>query len=863
MVPEEDEISERFGSVRLVGGESLVSHRTVFSRDSKILFCSCGRKIRVYSTLTGDLLRELQGHEGKVTDFKINPKNHLQLISCAVSGDVIYWDYTDGQIIKKYRFEGSLVGLMVHSVHNESVFLIKQTSCKGKKRKSKEEKKKKLVEPEEYSLSVYNPRYCKKVDKPKLKVILHTSGNSKQTTMSGDGNLLATVKENNLHLWNFLSGKLNTFSYRRIQFSCAAFHPLEACVATGVCGSGEIILWQGLDQLESPATSVLHWHPNPVSDIIFSHDGSNMFSGGEEGVLVLWQYKTDHQVFLPRLSTPINHLAISPDDSLTAVSQRENVIRLVNNTEWKIKRTIQGLRQIDNLFAGIVYDPRSKGLVTSNKPGVLQFYLPQSDHHAFSLDVVRQNIIVRTKKEQVVCTKVDQMAFNDSGSWLATVERRDDKKNAMELRLKFWEYNQSDQCYVTNTCVDSPHDKKIVAIQFQPQQKRDESTPPLAMTAGKDGKFKIWLLAEETAIKGKEYSWSCQSVGYYGDKPCQDAAFSQDGSLLAVAYDKVITLWTPSTNELRKTLALPYPDEEIKRIKFGHNSSSQYLVSITNRYLTVWNLLSCTVWWSVEAPVTCLLPDPQTNLICVFVSFNKNKSHLYIFDPASPHPVAVQSSVSRRSDVVSAVFDRESVLCSNKNGKSFKMSKLYFLNQEQKLFTLDFGESEDKKSPVKSQESAAKPEEQTEFYKIFGQSTKSRAESTSDHRVGKGVRGNPSSAVVRQMLQTPSHVLPSVSSICSSFLQSLLVSKQSAPREDQDNDKNSDDENEVESMDEDEDSDVETTRVTEGASGQVHDSSMETTDSAVLQSRQLNSGEHYADLDSVNFTWLKDFFASS
>lgn len=56
--------------------------------------------------------------------------------------------------------------------------------------------------------------------------------------------------------------------------------------------------------------------------------------------------------------------------------------------------------------------------------------------------------------------------------------------------------------YVTNTCVDSPHDKKIVAIQFQPRQKRDESTPPLAMTAGKDGKFKIWLLAEETAIKG-------------------------------------------------------------------------------------------------------------------------------------------------------------------------------------------------------------------------------------------------------------------------------------------------------------------------------------------------------------------------
>ena len=27
---------------------------------------------------------------------------------------------------------------------------------------------------------------------------------------------------------------------------------------------------------------------------------------------------------------------------------------------------------------------------------------------------------------------------------------------------------------------------------------------------------------------------------------------------------QTITLWTPETNELRRTLALPYPDEEIK-----------------------------------------------------------------------------------------------------------------------------------------------------------------------------------------------------------------------------------------------------------------------------------------------------------
>ena len=30
---------------------------------------------------------------------------------------------------------------------------------------------------------------------------------------------------------------------------------------------------QGLDQLENPITMELHWHPNPVSDVVFSHDG--------------------------------------------------------------------------------------------------------------------------------------------------------------------------------------------------------------------------------------------------------------------------------------------------------------------------------------------------------------------------------------------------------------------------------------------------------------------------------------------------------------------------------------------------------------------------------------------------------------
>ena len=57
---------------------------------------------------------------------------------------------------------------------------------------------------------------------------------------------------------------------------------------------------------------------------VFVFKGSNLLSVGEEGVLVRWQWKTHEQQFLPRLGAPIHHVTVSPDDSLTAISQKDN-----------------------------------------------------------------------------------------------------------------------------------------------------------------------------------------------------------------------------------------------------------------------------------------------------------------------------------------------------------------------------------------------------------------------------------------------------------------------------------------------------------------------------------------------------------
>ena len=56
---------------------------------------------------------------------------------------------------------------------------------------------------------------------------------------------------------------------------------------------------------------------------------------------------------------------------------------------------------------------------------------------------------------------------------------------------------------------------------------------------------------------------------------------------------------------------------------------------------------------------------------------------MYIFDPASPRPVAVQAAVSRKTDIIAAAFYPTSLVRGSTVGHSPKMSKLYFLTAKQ------------------------------------------------------------------------------------------------------------------------------------------------------------------------------------
>lgn len=217
-------------------------------------------------------------------------------------------------------------------------------------------------------------------------------------------------------------------------------------------------------------------------------------------------------------------------------------------------------------------------------------------------------------------------ALCDGGRTLATVDRTtrvtgtqtgrrgaDADAVADTWSLKFWEYSDSDGGFVLTALADAPHTSEVTGLEFAHHGRT-------AVTCSTDGTFKLWARSKRATVatitakhrraraRGGGTTWVCRSVGSFrGGMPATAVSFSGDSSLLAVAFGHTVTLWQPATNTLTRTLAHPRPEQHIRHMSFV--GASQFLVSATRSELLVWNLVTCSVWWSYRASITALAVD--------------------------------------------------------------------------------------------------------------------------------------------------------------------------------------------------------------------------------------------------------------
>lgn len=72
-------------------------------------------------------------------------------------------------------------------------------------------------------------------------------------------------------------------------------------------------------------------------------------------------------------------------------------------------------------------------------------YFPAVSSLCLQLDITGMNYLTQERNDVIVNTDVTKVSLNCDGHWMATVEQRDDGETNMEVRLKFWHYDNVKQ----------------------------------------------------------------------------------------------------------------------------------------------------------------------------------------------------------------------------------------------------------------------------------------------------------------------------------------------------------------------------------------------------------------------------------
>ncbi|KAG0046776.1 hypothetical protein BGZ83_008059 [Gryganskiella cystojenkinii] len=797
----------------------LSDYPVVFTKDGNYFFSCNGRSIRIISVETGQVVRVLSssieegGHSDKVTSLVLNPRNPLQLYSASADGTIKLWDFNDAILLKTHEVGVPITHMVMHENQPDTAYL---TTTKRSRRSASVFLAKKtggLIVKENSVLLRFSLK--SNVNKPVLRLLKGRVFSG--LTISSDGQYLVIASRFKLHVVNIATGSdadlgaLDEKDPTRFRtylttesLTCVAFHPAEGCIAAGD-ERGRITLWYCFGKnVESPVTTTMHWHAHRVASMAFSADGTYLLSGGEESTLVIWQLNTGFKQFLPRLGSEIKHITISPDQAYYAVGLRDNSVSVIRSVDLQTKTVIQGLKfshvnhQYNPLSTGLVIEPRNGNVVLNGLPGTIQFFDPIREQHIMEMEISPRNKTSRTEDKEIIPPRVMHVAFsNDKAArWMVTVDGRDDHETTPELYLKFWEYDDDQRTYVLNTRVDSPHAKEVTSCVFNPRQ---GNQAPMVVTTSLDGTFKVWELTHQgDARRGieAERAWNCRSTGFYRDSIPHCAGFSSDGSLLAVAYGQIITLWNPYLNTLQGVLTQPPENRPVKHLAFLKNSP--FLVATTKDHLYCWNLLTCSVWWSYKIKIDGLVASQTNNqfmIICSdFTPEAPSQQRIVVFKPSSPVPVRIET---KNKKIRGATFMQDPAL-SIKSGAD-AVEPILMMSHGYDLEILGGRSAEELKAEAeeaekKAREIALAAERQKNFVSdIFGLSAERNAaaeakeaaaikrESASSSLSKKSSKKNATAR--HPLFDAPSHVMAPVTSLFEAFMEPLLLENKAAKEE--------------------------------------------------------------------------------
>ena len=822
---EEKDDNQKSYDLRFLAGHRLIQGKPIFSEDGKNLFVPSGTGVRIYSTETGSFQKEVIcqskdfiGSDDEVFFAQLHPaapsdllvfftrKGKIVITDLNTNNDVLTKDlFRDGRIDPKtneMRFATVISKMSKSRKTNRVLYILygikKETRIYSLAMKDVIQDNPCLKKVRGMNLARFDVVKTKKeYDKSKI-------------VFSPVGNFLTVIHSNRLiaypipgiderpareHKLKSIQGK----NKQRInfRFTCVACHPREETVATGV-DDGQIILWINFVNHEKPIRKILHWHPNPVSDLCFSAAGTSLYSVGLEYTLVCWDIVHGGRSFRPNLGVPIKMVTCDPGNKLIVLQFEDNTLKVMNtelndssDRECNLNEMSYDIfsETVNNVF----YEPNSQSLVMNGQPGKLQFYSIKSGDRK-SLDVIPRTYFFRKQRD---CPDYIQMtitcfAVSPDGSWIATDEVRDDGgKTFIEERLKFWSRVSSKQSYEQNTVIHLPHEKTVTGLKFSPDAKT-------LISLSTDHTFKIWRLL--TPVSAKKY-WTLRSTCLRNDSWIPSTvSFSFDSSLAAVVFDSsFVTFWSVMTGDLIPKDTCNSNEswrDPVVGVSFASGVNSHYFVEVRSKQIRVWNFLTKALSWSYipsSEEKSVESEDSQSTFMKMvyndssneFVCFTDNS--VMVFSLLTPSPVAViQDPRLRSQSLTSCLFIPTSSLTELHSQRD---NSLIFFNDKRQLFGLipDAQESISAKGIESSEAMKVIDEEPTKgSVVIMGQRvfvdspdalTKVGKKDMKEAKKVIEADFDASRVADTLFVQPASHIFPSMNQLAKTFMTSLFLKK--------------------------------------------------------------------------------------
>ncbi|KAK9875158.1 hypothetical protein WA026_005949 [Henosepilachna vigintioctopunctata] len=734
------------------GGGDFSLLKSQFSTCEESVYVARKGNILQYSVKTGLLLFKYPDQENSIVGFGITNINSSEvLISCCQNGDIAIWKtVTHFKIMTKKISCSSIKSFHCFPAkHDDSItdavitfsYLNRTIVALVDILKEKFRKYDLKLKGNEVFIGVSPRRFFAVADKKRIHFV-SIDNKEKSNTVS-----LRGKRSHQKHL------------------TCLECHSEEEIVITGD-SEGKVTLWHNIFNV-NPAQSVYHWHTLPVNCLAFSATGSYFYSGGEENVLVRWDWEnTQDKKFLPRMSGNIKQISLSPHSQFIGVSTSDNAVRIID-AAFNDVSLIQELVVGDNYECGIALDPRTKALVMNGSLGQIQFYQANTSTLLYSMEVVGQNKLTNERNCLVENTRVTKFAISKSGLWLVTVEeRRNSQFVDHEMRLKFWSFDVSSQKFELNTSIEKPHEDSITSVAFQTSKSDDNLR---CATVGKDKKFKVWhrTVIQQTNID--RTIWNCLSVGFYRNLPCKGLSFSSDGSLMGIGFGCLVTTWTPDSCDLKCSLVYPGHKTNIEELQFGTHNQCHLVVAATKERLSVWNLLTLTMIWTVPLEVEFLLADKMS----IYMAVITKNSEIFFFSPNSPNPVYSSVEIIASHKVMAAAFI-PGRLCQDLKSEWYERVEFYLIDSNKELFSIGVKHSEEYPTEYLEENidgtSLSLYSKMMPYQKISNVVTENRKhlfEKESSHKN------------IQKYLDAPVHTMLPIRLNCRDLIKSLIIQKNS------------------------------------------------------------------------------------